>query len=153
LSLLIVWPVINLLNLIKVNVSGRKTWFEINTNVVGSFHVWLCFVAIFEWYITRKKISHSILIVLSFNFFFKFWLGILYFTQGPSIRKKMTDLFFVYFGTHINKIHRIYKQTSVFVLVFSMLLFWFYKESRNNKKSSIYFRCQYAMLGPWMYLI
>jgi hypothetical protein len=28
----------------------------------------------------------------------------------------MTILFFVYFGTHNNKIHTIYKQTNVFVL-------------------------------------
>jgi hypothetical protein len=40
--------------------------------------------------------------------------------------KKMTILFFVSFGTHNNKIHRIYKQTSVFILIFSMLLFCFY---------------------------
>jgi hypothetical protein len=46
--------------------------------------------------------------------------------QGPSIRKQMTVLFFVYFGTHNNKIHTIYKQTSVFVLIFFMLLFCFY---------------------------
>jgi hypothetical protein len=35
-------------------------------------------------------------------------------------------LFFVYFGTHNNKIHTIYKQTRVFVFIFSMLLFCFY---------------------------
>jgi hypothetical protein len=37
-------------------------------------------------------------------------------------KKKMTILFFVYFGTHNNKIHTIYKQTSVFVVIFSMLM-------------------------------
>jgi hypothetical protein len=47
-------------------------------------------------------------------------------SQGPSIQKKMTILFFVYFGTHNNKIHTFYKQTRVFVLIFSMLLFCFY---------------------------
>jgi hypothetical protein len=43
-----------------------------------------------------------------------------------KFEKKMTILFFVYFGTYNNKIHTIYKQTSVFVLVFSMFLFWFF---------------------------
>jgi hypothetical protein len=38
--------------------------------------------------------------------------------QDPSIRKIITILFLVYFGTHNNKIHTIYKETSVFVLVF-----------------------------------
>jgi hypothetical protein len=48
------------------------------------------------------------------------------FLQGPSIGKKWRIYFFVYFGTHNNKIQKIYKQTSVFVLSLSMLLFWFY---------------------------
>jgi hypothetical protein len=46
--------------------------------------------------------------------------------QSPSITKKMTILFFVYFGMHNNKIHTIYKQARVFVFIFSMLLFCFY---------------------------
>jgi hypothetical protein len=50
----------------------------------------------------------------------------------------MTILFFVYFGTYNNKIHTIYKQTSVVVLV---LL-----EKQQQQKSSIYIRSQYAML-------
>jgi hypothetical protein len=50
--------------------------------------------------------------------------------QGPSIQKKN--------GMHNSKIHTIYKQTSVFVLVFSMLLFWFYYQSRNNIRQFIY---------------
>jgi hypothetical protein len=37
--------------------------------------------------------------------------------QGPSIIKKMTILVFVYFGTHNNKIHTIYKEASVFVFL------------------------------------
>jgi hypothetical protein len=37
--------------------------------------------------------------------------------KDPSITKKNYD-FFVYFGTHNNKIHTIYKQTSVFVVIF-----------------------------------
>jgi hypothetical protein len=57
--------------------------------------------------------------------------------QGPSItKKKNTILFFVYFGTHNNKNHTIYKQTRVFVFIFSMFLFCFY------------IRSQYAMVGP-----
>jgi hypothetical protein len=35
---------------------------------------------------------------------------------------------------HNNKIHTIYKQTGVFVFIFSMLMFCFYKQSSNNKK-------------------
>jgi hypothetical protein len=34
--------------------------------------------------------------------------------SSPSIRKKMTILFFVYFGTHNNKIHTIYKKNHCF---------------------------------------
>jgi hypothetical protein len=45
--------------------------------------------------------------------------------KAQAHEKKITILFFVYFGTHINKIHTIYKQTSVFDLIFSMLLFCF----------------------------
>jgi hypothetical protein len=56
--------------------------------------------------------------------------------QGPSIRKKITILFFVYFGMQNNKIHKIYKKTSVFVLIFTML-FCFYQQSSNNNKSPI----------------
>jgi hypothetical protein len=50
-----------------------------------------------------------------------------------------------YFAMHNNKIHTIYKQTSFFVLIFSMLLFWCHKQSSNNRKSSIYIRSQCAM--------
>jgi hypothetical protein len=57
--------------------------------------------------------------------------------QCPSIRKKNDDLFYT------NKIHTIYKQTSVFVLIFSMLLLLL------TAKISFYIRSQYAMLGPW----
>jgi hypothetical protein len=45
----------------------------------------------------------------------------------------VTILLFVYFGTHDNKIHTIYYETSVFVLIYSMLLFCFYWQSSNNK--------------------
>jgi hypothetical protein len=48
------------------------------------------------------------------------------FAENQGIQKRNDDFIFVYFGMHNNKIHTIYKQTSVFVLVFSMLLFWFY---------------------------
>jgi hypothetical protein len=48
------------------------------------------------------------------------------FTQGPSITKNITILFFVYFDTNNNKIHTIYRQTSVFVVIFSMMMFCFY---------------------------
>jgi hypothetical protein len=46
-------------------------------------------------------------------------------TSRPKHTKKMI-LFFVYVGTHNNKILTIYKQANVFVLIFSMFLFWFY---------------------------
>jgi hypothetical protein len=39
-------------------------------------------------------------------------------------KKKMTILLFVYFGTHNNKIHTIYKQTRVFFFIFSMSSFY-----------------------------
>jgi hypothetical protein len=58
----------------------------------------------------------------------------MYESRPKAYEKKMTILFFVYFGTHNNKIHTIYKKTSVFVLICSMLLFiCFYKQSSNNK--------------------
>jgi Na+/melibiose symporter-like transporter len=45
----------------------------------------------------------------------------------------MTILFFVYFGKHNKKIHTIYKQTSVFVLIFSMFLFCFISKAATKK--------------------
>jgi hypothetical protein len=57
------------------------------------------------------------------------------FFQGPSIQKKMTILFFVYFGTHNNKIHTIYKQTSVFVLVFSHVVVLVLLPKQQQQKS------------------
>jgi hypothetical protein len=41
-------------------------------------------------------------------------------------KKNEYILFFVRFGTHNYKIHTIYKQTSVFAVIFSMLMFCFY---------------------------
>jgi hypothetical protein len=67
--------------------------------------------------------------------------------QGRSIQKKITILFFDYFGTHNNKIHTIYKQTSFFcfdffhVVVLVLLV-------KQQQKSSIYIRSQYAEQGP-----
>jgi hypothetical protein len=57
----------------------------------------------------------------------------------------MTLLFFVYFGTHNNKIHTIYKQTSVFVVIFSMLILLAKKQRQKNVNL---YTIQYAMLGP-----
>jgi hypothetical protein len=54
------------------------------------------------------------------------------------IRKKMTILF-VYFGTQNNKIHKIYKQTSVVVL---LLL-------AKQEQQKIIILYMYAILGPW----
>jgi hypothetical protein len=51
--------------------------------------------------------------------------------QEQNITKKMTILFFVYFGTHNNKIHTIYKQTSVFVFIFSMLKKWIFSPTNG----------------------
>jgi hypothetical protein len=38
-------------------------------------------------------------------------------SKTQTYEKKIKILFFVYFGTQSNKIHAIYKQTSVFVLI------------------------------------
>jgi hypothetical protein len=58
-------------------------------------------------------------------------------TKAQAYEKKITILFLVYFGN--NKIHTIYKQTSVFVLSFSMLLFWFYyKAATTRNRQFIY---------------
>jgi hypothetical protein len=54
-------------------------------------------------------------------------------SQGPSITKKNDDFFFVNFGTHNNKIHTIYKQTCVFVLIFFMFLFCFISKQQQQK--------------------
>jgi hypothetical protein len=52
--------------------------------------------------------------------------------QGPSIQKN---------GMHNSKIHTIYKQTSVFVLVLVL-------SPKQKQHSSIFIRSQYAILGP-----
>jgi hypothetical protein len=62
-------------------------------------------------------------------------------TRPKHTKKKMTILFFVYFGTHNNKIHTIYKQTSIFVLILSSCCFAFISKAATTKNR------QYALLG------
>jgi hypothetical protein len=52
--------------------------------------------------------------------------------QGPSIRKKNDDFVFDNFGTHNKKIHTIYKQTSVFVLVHIVVLVLLAKQQQQK---------------------
>jgi hypothetical protein len=51
----------------------------------------------------------------------------------PKHTKKMTILFFVYFGTHNNKIHTIYKQISNFVWFFTCCCFAFISKAATTK--------------------
>jgi hypothetical protein len=60
----------------------------------------------------------------------------------------MTILFFVYFGTHNNKIHTICKQTSVFVVIFFHFVVLLLLAKQQQQKSSFHIRSKYAMLGP-----
>jgi hypothetical protein len=62
----------------------------------------------------------------------------------------MTILFFVYFGTHINKIHTIYKPCFCFHFFHVVVLLLL--ANSNNKKSSFYIRSQYAMVGLWLWI-
>jgi hypothetical protein len=47
----------------------------------------------------------------------KYDIKMLAYCKAQAYEEKKTILFFVYFGTHNNKFHTIYKQTSVFVLL------------------------------------
>jgi hypothetical protein len=67
----------------------------------------------------------------------------------PKHTQKNEDFIFVHFGTHNNKIHTIYKQASVFVLIFSIFVVLLLLAKQQQKKSSFYIWSQYAMLGPW----
>jgi hypothetical protein len=60
---------------------------------------------------------------------------------------KMTILFFVYFGTHNNKIHKIYKQTSVFVLVFACCCFDFINKAATTKNRQFIYDLSMLCLG------
>jgi hypothetical protein len=61
----------------------------------------------------------------------------------------MTILFFVYFGTHNNKIDTIYKQTRVFVYsFFPCCCFAFISKQQQQKNLHFIIRSQYAMVGP-----
>jgi uncharacterized membrane protein required for colicin V production len=56
----------------------------------------------------------------------KFFEKLFSFRQGPSITKKNDDFIFCLFWYAQQQNPYIYKQTRVFVLIFSMLLFCFY---------------------------
>jgi hypothetical protein len=58
--------------------------------------------------------------------------------QGPSITKKNENFFFVYFGTHNNKIHTIYKQIGVFVFFFHVVVLLLLANSNNKKIVILY---------------
>jgi hypothetical protein len=59
----------------------------------------------------------------------------------------MTILFFVYFGTYNNKIHTNYKQSSVFVLIFSMLLVGFISKAATTKNRQFIYDLSMLCLG------
>jgi hypothetical protein len=61
--------------------------------------------------------------------------------------KKMTILFFVYFGTHNNKIHTIYKQASVFVLIFPCCCFGFISKAATTKNRQFIYDLSMLCLG------
>jgi hypothetical protein len=73
--------------------------------------------------------------------------------RAQAYEKKMAISFFVYFGAQNNNIHTIYKQTSVFVLIFFhvVVLVLLAKQQQNKIVNLyIYIRSQYTMLGPWI---
>jgi hypothetical protein len=61
---------------------------------------------------------------------FRFWA-----LQGPSIRKKDDDSIICFLVRTTTKSIQFINKPVFFVLIFSMLLFCFYSQSSNNKKS------------------
>jgi hypothetical protein len=60
--------------------------------------------------------------------------------QGPSITKKNDDFFFVYFGTHNNKIHTIF-------FIFSMFCFAFISKQQQQKNCHFIYDLSMLWLG------
>jgi hypothetical protein len=65
---------------------------------------------------------------------FEDWVKAIYFLLKACFQayQKSTILFFVYFGTHNNKIHTIYKPTSVFVFFHVVVLVLLAKQQQKK---------------------
>jgi hypothetical protein len=66
----------------------------------------------------------------------------------PNHTKIITLLFFVYFGTHNNKVQIIYKQTSVIISVFPWCSFGFISKAATTKKHQFIYDLYMLCLGP-----
>jgi hypothetical protein len=66
--------------------------------------------------------------------------------KAENIQKKKI-LFFVCFGTHNNKIHTMYKQTSVFVLIFPCCCFAFISKAATTKNRYFIYHLSMICLG------
>jgi hypothetical protein len=96
-------------------------FYYLKNTLLGHFKIKNSARMLFWMFCSRKKNTKT-KSCCNFTFYVLIYVSI----KAQAYAKKMTIVFFRYFGTHNNKIHTIYKQTSVFVLIFSMLLFWFY---------------------------